>query len=76
MLLLVSLPTIVKNDWRFKASVVNGTILIVAYNILFCYTAVKYFEDEVEAKEWVEYLANQGHNGEWDETKTRGTDIS
>jgi hypothetical protein len=54
---------------------VNGTILVVAHNILFCYTTIKYFSTDLEAKEWVEYLILQGHNGGVDEVKTRGTDI-
>lgn len=58
------LPEIKRGDWRFKTSVneIDGIICIVAFNPIFQYAVVKYFDSENLAFDWVEYLIIQSSN--------------
>ena len=56
---ITSIPLVRKEDWLFKVSVLNGTIMIVGYNPLFQWSHIRFFSSEDEAKNWVEYLMLQ-----------------
>lgn len=58
------LPLIQRGDWLFKTSVNNndGVICIVAFNPIFQYTNVRYFDSETMAADWVNYLIMQSVN--------------
>lgn len=61
---MTSLRTVRRDDWLFKVSELNGNICVVAYNVMFNWTNVRFFQNETRAQLHVDYLcltAEQAH---------------
>lgn len=58
------LPLVQRGDWLFKTSVndMDGVICIVAFNPIFQYSNVRFFDSENRAADWVECLIMQSTN--------------
>lgn len=61
---LVSLDPVQRDDWTFKVSVNNdnGIIMIHSHNALFQWSQIRFFDSEMMAKDYVEYLVMQSKN--------------
>lgn len=58
---LLSYPTILRDDWRIRVSLLSetGNILVVMYNIRNTETIVRSFLDEIYANLYIEYIMSK-----------------
>lgn len=55
----VSLDPVFISDWTFKVSDYNGIIMVLSFNSVFQYSHVRFFEDEIAAKDFVDYMISR-----------------
>jgi len=61
---LVSMNLVKRGDFLFKVSL-NGdtdTIMIHVYNVTYKWSHVRFFDSEILAHDWIEYLMLQENN--------------
>lgn len=51
-----TLDVVEANGWRLKASSLDGMICLVVFHPLFMWSQVRFFNNENEAHNWIEYL--------------------
>lgn len=58
--LLHSLKTVKMGEFLFKVSELNGGVMVVSYSPIFQYAEVRYFDSEILARDYIEYMVMQG----------------
>lgn len=61
-IIMVSLDPVLIEDWMFKVSTYDGNVMVFAYNKLFQWSSIRYFNTEDGAKNFVDYLVMQSKN--------------
>lgn len=55
----LSLEPIIVADWIFKVSQLEGKLMIVAFNPIFSWSHIRFFDADHEANNWANYLIMQ-----------------